>query len=673
MLSILRKIFNFLRDNFYAEQNNWIVWTPFLFGTGIGFYYLLPNEPNYWLSLAVLEIVLFVFYLLRYKNLHIFFIALLCIICGFINAQMHSIYQSKKVKFTEDKTTYLQGQITEITYNQKLKDRLLLKDVSDFDNKLQGNYRITISQKESDLQINQCVELVATVFPPSPIQIMNGFQLDRKYFYNSLSGIGYSDSEVFVIDCPQNIKKSSFSGRLNKVRKNITNDISKILPYDEAGVVDAILIGEKTLIPNDINENYRNSGLAHFLSVSGLHLGSIAGLAFFLIRFLLSLSTYITLRYDIKKISAFVAIIVSALYLLISGMEIPAQRAFIMTTVVLIGVIFNRQAISLRMISFAAFVLLLIKPYSLISISFQMSFAAVMALIAFYERYGNKIHFWNMNKNFIQRAVFYLIGIVLCDLVASLATTPFAIYHFHRIATYTSLGNLLAGPLIGLYLMPMILVCLITLPLGLSYYPIKLLGYGVNILNYITEYVAHLPNSVITFNGMPFWGFILIIFGGYWLCAWQQNWRKLGFIPVIIGFLSLFTVSSPDIVFSEKGKDFALRDNHGFMRIITPNTNNFLKKIWNEHFDIPKSNKKTKKKINQIYDGNLYEPDFIDLKCDTEKCIYKNKISLYKKGFIKINNKDIDNKSGGYIYLNKDIKYKPLRNINNNRIWHKRG
>lgn len=672
MISFLRKIFNFIKENFFAEQNNWIVWIPFLFGIGIGIYYLLPFEPHYWLSLAVLEIVLFIFYLLRYKNLHIFFIAILCIVCGFINAQMHSVYQSKKVKFTEEKTTYLQGRITEISYNQNLKERILLENVADFDNKLLGNYRITTSQKKSDLTINQCVELVATVFPPTPIQVMNGFQLDRKYFYESLSGIGYSDSEIFIIDCPQ-INKSSFSGRLNKVRKNITDDISKILAPDIAGVIDAILIGEKTLIPNNINENYRNSGLAHFLSVSGLHLGSIAGLVFFFIRFLLSLSTYITLHYDIKKISAFFAIVVSAFYLLISGMEIPAQRAFIMTTVVLIGVIFNRQAISLRMISFAAFVLLLIKPYSLISISFQMSFAAVMALIAFYEKFGNKIHFWNMNKNIIQRAIFYLIGIVLCDLVASLATAPFAIYHFHRIATYTSLGNLLAGPLIGIYLMPMILVCLITLPLGLSYYPIKFLGYGVKLLNDITEYVAHLPNSVIIFDGMPFWGFILIIFGGYWLCAWQQNWRKLGFIPIIIGFLSIFTISSPDVIFSENGKDFAVKDNYGNTRIITPNTNSFLQKIWNENFDIPKSNKKTKKKIKQIYDGNLYEPDFIELKCDTEVCSYKNKVHLNKNGNIKINNKDIDNKSGGYIYLNKDIKYKPLRNINIHRIWNKRG
>ena len=126
MVSFLRKIFNSIKEIFFAEQNNWIVWIPFLFGIGIGIYYLLPFEPHYWLSLAVLEIVLFIFYLLRYKNLHIFFIAILCIVCGFINVQIHSVYQSKKVKFTEEKTTYLQGRITEISYNQNLKERILL-------------------------------------------------------------------------------------------------------------------------------------------------------------------------------------------------------------------------------------------------------------------------------------------------------------------------------------------------------------------------------------------------------------------------------------------------------------------------------------------------------------------------------------------------------------------
>ena len=115
-------------------------------------------------------------------------------------------------------------------------------------------------------------------------------------------------------------------------------------------------------------------------------------------------------------------------------------------------------------------------------------------------------------------------GIVICDFIASLATIPFAIYHFHRVATYTSLGNLLAGPIIGLWIMPSILICLITLPLGLSLYPIKILGYGISILNQITDFVSSLPHSVIFINTLPFYGFILIILGAYWLCVWQLPW-----------------------------------------------------------------------------------------------------------------------------------------------------
>ena len=97
----------------------------------------------------------------------------------------------------------------------------------------------------------------------------------------------------------------------------------------------------------------------------------------------ISLIPYLSLRYNSKKSAAVFAIFMSFVYLLISGAEIPAQRAFIMTFIVLLGILFNRNAISMRMLSFAALIVLAVSPYALISASFQMSFAAVLVFIAF--------------------------------------------------------------------------------------------------------------------------------------------------------------------------------------------------------------------------------------------------------------------------------------------------
>jgi len=515
MKKLWRKLNNAITDNFFAEEFRLIAVLPFLFALGIAVYFALPIEPSVWISLGIFELWLLLFYLCRYKNLHYFFIGGLIIISGFLNIQARTLYQANKVeKIPTQKLTYLRGQIKDISLSGKGKLRLLLYDAADYDNPLKGEYRITLSTKNKDVAIGKCVEMAATLFPNRTTPVLNGFKLDRKYFYEGLSAVGYANSEAFIIDCPT-ANNSNFIASVNTLRQQIIGYIGKILPPEQSGVADALLVGEKTHISPQIADNYRNSGLAHFLSVSGLHLGAIAALVFFAIRLLISLFPFWALRVDSKKIAAITAIIFSALYLLMSGMAVPAQRAFIMTTVVLIGVLFNRQAISMRMVNFAALVILIIEPQTLISVSFQMSFAAVYALVAFYETYASKLSRFAPKHNFLLKILWYLCGIVLADFVASIATLPFALYHFHRVAVYTSLGNLLAGPLIGFWLMPAVLLCLIALPFHLAFYPLKLLGAGIGILNSVTDYVAHLPHSVWYNNNLPFWGLALIICGAY--------------------------------------------------------------------------------------------------------------------------------------------------------------
>lgn len=667
-MRLSRKIITYLTENFLTEQSRWLIWTPFLFAVGISLYFALPVELNYWWSLGVLEATLLLFYLWRHKGLHLLFTAILLVEFGFIDIQLQTLLKSKKVAFTPQFTDYIKGQISEVSYNEKGRKRLLLDQVKNFNKPLVGKYRVTVTSRDDDLEIGQCVELVGTFFSPSPVPVLNGFQLDRKYFYEEISGIGYANSSIFVIDCPSK-QSPSWRIRFNKIRQQITDDVAKILPPNEAGVVDSVLIGEKSLTPKTITDNYRDSGLAHFLSVSGLHMGTIAGLVFFLLRFLLALFPHVALCYDVKKIAAFGAILFSALYLFISGMAVPAERAFIMTAVVLFGVIFDRRAISMRMVCFAGMVLLIIFPQALISISFQMSFAAVIALIAFYEKYAKKISLWSVNRGIFSKIFFYLAGIVICDFVASLATMPFAIYHFHRVSVYTSLTNLLAGPLIGLFLMPLILACLITLPLGLSLYPLKVLGYGVELLNKITEFVANLPHSVAYVDSLPFWGFAFIVCGGWWLCVWQRKWRLWGMLPILLGLSSMFFGACPNMVFAPKGEGVALRNKNGELVLMPIKTDNFTVSVWQENLHLKILNKEQKEELKGIYDGAKTNMDYINLRCNVEKCVYADSIEFSKQGEIKAAGKNIDNSAGGYIFKKSKIKVVPLQPQNICRPW----
>ena len=361
----MNKIKQYIAENFAAEQSPWLAVVPFLFALGIALYFALPIEPNIWYSLGLFEFWLLLFYLCRRTNWHLFFIGIIIIMCGFLNIQAHTIYQTKHVKFLPPELTYLSGRILDISYSAKGKERLLLTDVSDYNNPRYGNYRVTLTVPQKDISIGNCVEMAATVFPPSRIPLKDGFQLNRKYFYEGLSGSGFANSEAFPIKCKQNTSGlASWQSQINQERYKISQKIRQILPENTAGIAEAVLIGEKSYIPEKIIEQYRNSGLAHFLSVSGLHLGAIVGLVFFIVRWLLALFPSFILRYDGKKFAAVAAIIFSTVYLLISGMAIPAQRAYIMTLIVLIGVIFDRQAISMRMVSIAALTILLIAPQS---------------------------------------------------------------------------------------------------------------------------------------------------------------------------------------------------------------------------------------------------------------------------------------------------------------------
>lgn len=313
-MRLFRNIAAEIKENFFAEQSRWLAWVPFLFGLGIAVYFALPFEPGYWYTLGVFEATLLLFYLLRHKGLHLLFTAILLVEFGFMDIQLQTLLKSRKVAFTLEVTDYIKGQISAVSYNEKGRKRLLLQNAENFDEPLKGKYRVTVMDGgNTDFEVGQCVELVGTFFPPSPVPVLNGFQLNRKYFYEEISGIGYANSSVFVIDCEHG-QPSSFRIRLNKIRQQITDYVAKILPLDEAGIVDAVLIGEQSRTPKRIVNNYRDSGLAHFLSVSGLHMGAIAGLVFFVLRFLLALFPAVALRYDVKKLAAAGAILFGALY-----------------------------------------------------------------------------------------------------------------------------------------------------------------------------------------------------------------------------------------------------------------------------------------------------------------------------------------------------------------------
>ena len=570
---------NMLLSGWKSDYSRRMLWLPVFFACGIGSYFLLPMEPSKWVTLWALEALIIIGLIFRKRIRFIYYLsALFLFVLGFAVIQLESIYIGSFPSKIQNKSTYFKGIITAIDTNYRGKQRFTFDQLEDFDGNIySGKYRIVQRHNDKIASVGQCVELVATIMPPAHATTVGGFQLNRKNYFEGIKGSGYAESNFFPAECEQQ-SSGYLSLRLAQMRQRIVRHIMRLLPPAQSSIASAIIAGDKSLISAEQYDKYRNSGLAHFLAISGMHMSFLCGLMFFVIRLFLAFIPQISLRYDSRKIAAIFAFFTGFIYMIISGCAVPAQRAFIMITIVLLAIITNRRALSMYSVALAAFLILLLSPDVLISPSFQMSFAAVVGLIAFYEEYSSAIRNYLMRGNkFLQSIKIYIAGIIITDLVASLAVLPFAIYHFNMIALYTTLGNLLAGPIIGLIIMPCVLFSLVLMPLGLDKPFLLLAGLGIDWLNKITDFVSALPQSGLYVHSMPAWGLFAITIGGLWLAIWQARWRVWGFYAIVIGLLSMAFVRTPDVIVGEGLKVIGFKNSEGKIEFVSKRGGNFIK------------------------------------------------------------------------------------------------
>lgn len=266
--------------------------------------------------------------------------------------------------------------------------------------------------------------------------------------------------------------------------------------------------------------------MAHLLAISGLHIGLVAGLLFFAMRLGLAMIEPVALRYPIKKVAALGAILGAFAYLLISGATIPTQRAFLMVSIVMLAVMIDRTAISMRLVALSAMAVLLAAPESLLSASFQMSFAAVVGLVAIYEVISSRMSAMRQRGGiFGSRIGLFIAATLLTTLVASLATAPFAIYHFNRIDLYGLMVNLVAVPVMAMWIMPLGIISFLLMLAGLESLALVPTGWGISIVLDIAESVATLPGSVALVPAMPTAGLVIVAIGGIWLCVRRNRIR----------------------------------------------------------------------------------------------------------------------------------------------------
>ena len=550
-----------------AERERWVLWLPVAFGIGIAFYFALPFEPPpRILPLLLLPALTLVIVIWRQappsgKLSLSTLVSLLMFLMflGFSAAQWRTLKVDAPT--IERRGAYqLEGEV-QLVEARVRGDRLVLGNLMIDDLAAESTpekLRFSRRKAEPPLIPGDRIRVRAMLMPPSPPSEPHGFDFARKAFFEQLGAVGYSLGAATILERDDSWSVGQI---LATLRQRLAEHIADSIPGEAGAVATALLTGLRGAIPDHVWQDMQAAGMAHLLAISGLHLGLVAGTVFFSARVLMALVPWVALRWPTKKIAALIAVIVAFIYLLLTGATVPTQRAFIMTALMLLAVMVDRNPFSMRLVAFAAFAVLLTQPESLIGASFQMSFAAVIALIAVYETGVGRMPAGAGGLDW--RLLMYVAGVILTTIIASMATAPLAIHHFGRLPTFSILANVVAVPLTAFWIMPAGLVGMILLPLGLAGWCFALMGVGIELMLAVAAWTADIPGAVLPVARPPSATLVLVLFGGLWLALWRMGWRRLGLVPVVVSILLAAVHRQPDMLIDARGMLMAVRLDDG--------------------------------------------------------------------------------------------------------------
>lgn len=579
-----------LGRRFTAERERWVLWLPVAFGVGIAVYFGLPSEPSRFAGAALFTV--FTAAALAGRRVPVVFVpalAALVMATGFMAAQWRTQAVSSPVLERPLASALVTGRVVSVEPAAR-GPRVVLAELR-LDPPIAGSVpervRIRLRARDAAVRPGDRLRVRARLAPPPSASYPGGYDFARVAWFQRIGAVGFALGPARLLPGtadprPLDAFRSSIEGWRVAIAARITDGIEG----PAGGVAAALATGLRGDIPERVQQEMRDSGLAHLLAISGLHLGLVAGFVFALVRGGLALWPRAALRLPLKKMAAVTALAAAAVYLLLAGVTVPTQRAFIMTAIVLLAILVNRSGISLRMVAWAALVILALRPEALLSVGFQMSFAAVIALVAAYEALAGRFRSAAAGSGLGRRIALYFAAVAFSSLVASLATAPFAIFHFNRFAPMGLLANMLAVPVTAFWVMPLEVVSLLLMPLGLEGLVLPLLERGVATVLAIARIVSSWPGAAVTVPQPAVAGMLAVVAGGLWLSLWRARWRLAGVPLVLAGLASAGSVGAPDILVSDNGTLVALRTDSGAVHISDPRAAPFVRDMWQRRMGV---------------------------------------------------------------------------------------
>ena len=568
-----------------AGAGRLLPWVPVAFGVGIAFYFTAGHEPVASVTAVAAVVLSVVAFGLRRQKLFPLAVMAAAVAAGFATATWKTKIIAHGVLARPMYSVSLSGFVETRDVRERT-DRFVLRvtrlDAARGAMKLE---RVRLSvRKGTAPDVGSFVELKARLQPPLAPMRPGSYDFGRDMYFQGIGASGFVTGAIKTLEPPVGGGLSlRYAAFMQGLRDAIDARIRTTLDGDKRAIATALLTGRRDAITTPVNDAMFISGLGHVLSISGYHMAVVAGVVFFAVRALLALIPALTTGFPIKKGSAAAALAAALFYLLLSGAEVATQRSFFMTAVVLIAVMVDRRAVTFRTLAVAAMIVLVLAPEALVHPSFQMSFAATLGLVALVQ-IGMPRMFASPDHSATAKVALWggreIMTLALASLVAGLATTPYAAFHFHRVTPYGVLANLAAMPVVSALVMPAGMLGLAAMPFGFDGVFWWLMGLGIDWMIVVTEWVAALPGAIGRMAAFGIGPLILSSAGIILLGLLRTPLRWSGAVILVVSVVWALLVPQPDVLISGDGHNVGVRGRDGRLHLMKTAKDAFLLKEW---------------------------------------------------------------------------------------------
>ncbi len=591
-----------IADSFSRQAGRLFLWLPVAFGCGAALYLTLPFEPSGWWIFPPTMILASGLFLTRRMNFHPyianFVLILLVVGLGASVAKLRTEHVRAPIVPSDRSTFGVQAFVVDNVSPSADQPRLLLAPYA-----MRGleprqlPLRLRVSLKPGslagqDIRPGDAISVFALVNPPPTPSIPGGYDFARSAFFQGVGGVGFIPGQVRVIPAPKAAWRLSVIMALNRLRwtltQRITDDIKPVFVAGQTlgGFAAALVTGQQAFVSQGLIGDMRDSGLAHILSISGVHMAVVGGFVFFALRLGMACWPWLAVRVPIKKLAAGISVVAVALYLAISGAPAPAVRSAVVACIAFAAILFDRRALSLHALAIAAFVVIALTPEAVIQPGFHMSFCATAALLALAEVHRPPIAELNVPRwvRAIQGAVSGVWLSFQVSVAATLATTPFSVAYFNRLSVYGLLSNLFEAPITAFLVMPELAVGTILSGTPVGAWALRISACGLWLITQIAKWTAHLPGSVITLSSAPDSVLVVSFAGVIWACLVRGRLRWLGLVAGL-SILVWPRLPAPDVWIDPKGGNAAVRTGDSAYAL-RPKVRQYGFEQWTRHYGV---------------------------------------------------------------------------------------